>query len=323
MTGDISVIIPVKNGEKNIGNCLKSIFNQTITPLEVIVVDGHSTDRTVEVAKNFSVKVVYEDYKTVGGARKVGVDHAKGHYVAFTDSDCIPEKDWLETLIKEFYNDNIVGVGGAIINIGDGIWEKSIALALDSFLGSANSVQDRVFDHKKYVRSISGCNSSYRRSDLVRIGNFNPNLAFNEDTELNKRLLSIGEILYTPEAKIYHHQERGLKEFSRRIFLFGKGRAINKLLDIQIVPPILALITFVLMFVSFSAFFFMVALYVSILLIFDIMIFFKHQKISYLLSVPIIFILEHLSYTLGFWRGVIKMIGVSWRGVVKMIGVSE
>ncbi len=310
MKSDISVIIPVKNCENNIKNCLQAIFNQTITPLEVIVVDGHSTDKTVKMAKEFPVKIVYEDYKTVGGARKVGVENAKGHYVAFTDSDCIPEKDWLENLIKEFNND-IVGVGGAIINIGDGIWEKSIALALDSFLGSANSVQDRVFDHKKYVRSISGCNSSYRRSDLIKIGNFNPNLAFNEDTELNKRLLSIGEILYTPEAKIHHHQERGLKEFSKRIFLFGKGRAINKLLDLQVVPPILALITFLLMFVSSTAFFFMVALYISILLIFDLSIFFKHQKISYLFSVPVIFILEHLFYTLGFWRGVIKMIGVS------------
>ena len=49
----ISVIIPVKNEEAKIEQCLEAVFNQTIKPYEVIVVDGHSTDRTVENAKKF------------------------------------------------------------------------------------------------------------------------------------------------------------------------------------------------------------------------------------------------------------------------------
>ncbi len=275
----------------------------------MIVVDGHSTDQTLEIVRKFPVNIFYEDYRTVGGARKVGVEKATGYYVAFTDADCIPETDWLENLIKEL-KDDIVGVGGATVNIGNGIWEKSIALALDSFLGSANSVQDRTLDVSKTVKSISGCNSLYRKSDLLEIGNFNPCLAFNEDTELNKRLLSIGKILYTPDAKVYHHQDRGLKDFSKRIFLFGQGRAINKLPDLQIVPPIIALICFFLMFISLKAFVFMLILYFSLIFIFDVLIFLKHQKIPYLFSVPIIFILEHLAYTLGFWRGIAKIVGV-------------
>lgn len=305
----VSVVVPVKNGEKNIGNCLKAIFNQTVAPLEVIIVDGHSTDNTIEIAKKLPVRVLYETYRTVGGARKVGVENAEGYYIAFTDADCVPETDWLECLIKEF-KDDTVGVGGATINVGNGIWEKSIALALDSFLGSANSVQDRAFDVTRYVKSISGCNSIYRKSDLLRIGNFDPYLAFNEDTELNKRLLSIGKIFYTPNAKIYHHQDRGLKDFSKRIFLFGQGRAINKLPDLQIVPPIIALICVFIMFIYLKAFIFMLILYFSIIFIFDILIFLKHQKVLYLFSVPVIFILEHLAYTLGFWRGIVKIVGV-------------
>lgn len=309
MKYDISVIVPVKNCEKNIERCLTAIFNQTIAPLEVIIVDGHSTDKTIEIAKKFPVKLYYESYRTVGGARKVGVENAKGYYIAFTDSDCVPETNWLENLIKEFKKD-IVGVGGATVNVGSGVWEKSIALALDSFLGSANSVQDRVLDLKKYVKSISGCNSSYRRSDLLKIGNFNPNLSFNEDTELNKRLTSIGKIFYTSDARVYHYQDRGLKDFSKRIFLFGKGRAINKLPDLQIMPPIIALLSFLLLFISLKAFLLMLILYTSVLLTFDILIFFKHQKLLYLFSIPVVFILEHLSYTLGFWRGIVKIFGV-------------
>lgn len=59
----ISVIIPVKNEADKIERCFEAVFNQTIKPFEVIVVDGHSPDNTVENAKKFSVKILYEDYE--------------------------------------------------------------------------------------------------------------------------------------------------------------------------------------------------------------------------------------------------------------------
>ena len=58
----ISVIIPVKNEENKIERCLEAVFNQTIKPFEVIVVDGHSTDKTVENARKFPV---------IGGVAKI------------------------------------------------------------------------------------------------------------------------------------------------------------------------------------------------------------------------------------------------------------
>ena len=109
MNGKISVVIPVKNEEDKIERCLEAVFNQTVQPYEVIVVEGHSTDRTVERAREFPVRVFYEDYGAVGGARQVGVLSAGGTIVAFTDADCIHEKNWLENLIKEF-DGGIVGV---------------------------------------------------------------------------------------------------------------------------------------------------------------------------------------------------------------------
>ena len=300
----ISVIIPVRNEEGKIGQCLKAVFNQTLRPLEVIVVDGHSADQTVDNAKKYPVKVVYEDYGTVGGARQVGVESAEGDFIAFTDADCIPERNWLENLIKEFDNNNIVGVGGGTKNIGKGLWEKSIALALDSFLGSANSVQDRVFKEKRFVKSISGCNSMYRRRDLIKIGGFNVRLSVNEETELNKRLMKLGKLLYTPNAIVLHNQDRDLKDFTKRIYSFGHGRGCSRLWDLQIIPPIVGLITLLLLLVSLKAFLFMIVLYILMLLYFDIRIFFKSKKIRCLFSVPIVFVIEHISYTVGFWWGV-------------------
>ena len=106
----ISVIIPVKNEEDKIERCLEAVFNQTLKPFEMIVVDGYSTDKTVENARKLPVKILCEDYDTVGGARQVGVENAKGGFVAFTDADCIPKRDW-QNLVKEF-DDGVVGVGG-------------------------------------------------------------------------------------------------------------------------------------------------------------------------------------------------------------------
>lgn len=61
----ISVIIPVRNEEEKIERCLEAVFNQSYKPYEVIVVDGHSTDKTMENARKFPIKVVYEDYGTI------------------------------------------------------------------------------------------------------------------------------------------------------------------------------------------------------------------------------------------------------------------
>jgi len=74
--------------KKKIEQCLEAVFSQSLKPYEVIVVDGHSSDRTVERAREFPVKVMYEDYGTVGGARQVGVLSAESEIVAFTDADC-------------------------------------------------------------------------------------------------------------------------------------------------------------------------------------------------------------------------------------------
>ena len=85
----ISVVIPVKNEADKIEQCLEAVFTQSLKPQEVIVVDGHSTDKTVENARKFPVEILYEDYGTVGGARQVGVKNAKSEFMAFTDADFV------------------------------------------------------------------------------------------------------------------------------------------------------------------------------------------------------------------------------------------
>jgi glycosyltransferase involved in cell wall biosynthesis len=299
----ISVVVPVRNSASKIARCLHAISNQSIKPYEIIIVDGHSSDSTIEVAKRFPVTVIFEDYGTVGGARQVGTDYAHGDYIAFTDADCIPQKEWLYNLITEF-DSNIVGVGGGTCNIGSGLWEESIALALDTFLGSGNSVQNRLLKKKKFVKSISGCNCMYRKKDIIAIGGYNTSLSINEDTELNLRLRKIGNLLYTPNAIVFHQQERTLGEFLNRIFLFGYSRGLNGLWDNHIIPPIIAFIIIIIAIFSISLFIIFLVVYFLIVLSYTFLLLFKTRKLKYIITLPIVFVLEHLFYSFGFWKGI-------------------
>ena len=296
----ISVIIPVKNEADKIGRCLDAVLSQSLQPYEVIVVDGHSTDGTIEEVGKFPVTLLYEDYHTRGGARQVGVDNAKGEYVAFADASTIPDKGWLQNLVKEF-GEGIVGIGGRTRNMGTKFWTNSINLAFATFLGSANSIQGRQFSEKRFVSSISGCNSVYRRQSIMDVGGFNVNWV-SEDSELNSRLLKTGKLLYTPEALVLHKQDRGLKEFCRQMYRWGRVRIHTHRLEPQLIPPVLVPVLFLSLLVTPWALVTALGLYLFAIIAMGIRFAIQEKSIRYLISIPIVYIVEHSMYTVGFWR---------------------
>lgn len=82
-----SIIIPNYNKEEYVRETLESIFNQTYKNFEVIVVDDGSTDKSIEIIKEFDIKLFHTNRKRAGGARNVGIDNATGDYIIFLDSD--------------------------------------------------------------------------------------------------------------------------------------------------------------------------------------------------------------------------------------------
>jgi len=305
MTPKISVILPIRNEEDKIDRCLNAVYGQTILPYEVIVVDGHSSDNTEKKAKEYPIRFFYEDYRTRSGACQIGIINSEGDYIAFTDADCIPQKYWLENLLKGF-NDDVVGVGGGIRNVGDGLWEKSINLAMSTFIGSANSVQGRFFKSRRFVKSISGCNSMYRRKDLLDVGGFNVLSPGAEDAELNRKLLAKGKLLFNPDALVIHHHSWTLREYTKKMFRYGFERGLIRAFDLQVIPPFFAL--FILLSLVFTPYLFLasVTLYLLIILFFGIRSAQQEHNIWYLFSVPAVYIIEHSMYTLGMWKSVVS-----------------
>ena len=87
--GGISCIVPVLNGERYLTEAIASVLTQTEPPLEIIVVDDGSTDRTVELARSFgdAVRLVRQEHRGVSAARNHGVRVARGELLAFLDAD--------------------------------------------------------------------------------------------------------------------------------------------------------------------------------------------------------------------------------------------
>jgi len=97
---DVSVVVTAKNESEVIEKCLKSVFDQSVIPQEVILVDGRSTDDTIEKAKNFPVKILVETGSTSpSNARNLGVQHANGEIVLILDADA--ELDFLHTRLEK------------------------------------------------------------------------------------------------------------------------------------------------------------------------------------------------------------------------------
>ncbi|MDA3897415.1 MAG: glycosyltransferase family 2 protein, partial [Desulfobacteraceae bacterium] len=114
----ISVVIPSYNSMHTIRQCLDSVISQSINqPYEIIVVDS-SGDQTPEIVGGYRqrVRFFHLSQKTIPAiARNIGIGHATGEYIAFTDSDCIVDSSWLENIMRAHQSGYEV-VCGSVVN---------------------------------------------------------------------------------------------------------------------------------------------------------------------------------------------------------------
>jgi len=306
------VIIPVRNEAAKIEQCLQAIFSQALKPYEVIVVDGHSTDGTVENARKFPVKVFYEDYYTRAGGCQVGVENAEGEYIAFTDADCIPDKAWLANLVREF-DDGIAGVGGRYEDTGKDLWTRSFNLTLGTFASGAKSRSNE----KSFTSNLSVCgaNGLCRREDIQKVGGFSVRLSGAEDLELGHRLSKIGKLLYVPDAVVLHNHSRGFRDSAKQMYRYGGWRRESRLWDLQAVVPLVIPLVLLSLIVTRWVFLGLLLLYLAIIIVMGMRFAVQESNLRYLVSIPVAYIVEHSCYIVGFWKELIKprKKGVPWK----------
>ena len=114
---NVSVIVTTKNEDRNIGACLESVIEQTMPPIEMIVVDNFSEDQTIKIAKQFGAKV-YQLGPERSAQRNYGVEQAQGKYILYLDADMRLSTKVIENCVKRCKEDTkITGVYKKIIYI--------------------------------------------------------------------------------------------------------------------------------------------------------------------------------------------------------------
>jgi len=106
----ISVVIPTLNEERFIELCLSSLVAQTVKPFEIIIVDAGSTDRTVELARKYTDKIIYSSVANVAFQRELGVSHASGDYILLADADTVFPSDAVERMLENFSDPSVAAV---------------------------------------------------------------------------------------------------------------------------------------------------------------------------------------------------------------------
>ena len=211
----VSVIIPNWNGAHLLPSCLQALRRQTYASFEVIVVDGASTDDSVQmVQRQFpEVRVVRLDANLgFSGNVNAGIRAARGEIVALLNNDAEADPDWLGELVGGFAHDAAVGICASKILLHDR--RNVLNAAGDVFYrnGMPNSrgvwQEDRgQFDEPESVFGGCGGAVAYRRSMLQDVGLFDERLfMYCEDVDLSFRAQLLGyRCLYVPTARVYHH----------------------------------------------------------------------------------------------------------------------
>ena len=155
----ISIIVPMYNSESTIGKCIESILQQTLSELEVILVNDGSTDNTLDICKKYSkrdsrIVVVSQENKGLISARKRGVEISSADLIGFVDSDDWIEKDMYENLYEIYNNYHVDVVSSGIFR--DYIEEQYTNEVLDNFeQGYYENINKTVYPYMLWNKKIN------------------------------------------------------------------------------------------------------------------------------------------------------------------------
>ena len=249
----VSIIIPAYNEGERVLRAIKSALSQEYPDFEVIVVDDGSEDNTFKVAssvKDARLKVYRKEHGGKAKALNFGFSKASGEIIVTTDADSRLEPGAIRELVRRFYSEEVLGVGGQVRVSGRSFLE----MAQD-----AEHLRIAMFRRAKELDDLSlapGPIAAFRREALERIGGFVDDIV--EDYATTKAVKEFGRVVYAPRARVWTEMPRSIAVLWRqrkRWFLgdlknlgggFTKDLTFLLLSDVVaffdvIVPPLLLL----------------------------------------------------------------------------------
>lgn len=221
-TPPVSIIVCSYNGAATLAACLDSLGKVDYPDYEVILVDDGSTDNTAEIVARFpSVRYIHQKNHGLSHARNTGAAAAKGEVFAYTDSDCMADRDWLYYLVATLLSGNYAGVGGPNVPPPAQNWVQACVAAAP---GGPSHVllTDTVAEH------IPGCNMAWYRWAFETVGGFDVDYhKAGDDVDFCWRMQQAGyEIAFSPTAIVWHHRRFTLAAFQRQQEGYGEAESM-------------------------------------------------------------------------------------------------
>ncbi len=209
-----SVVVCTNNRPEVLEKCLTGISQQTLRPMEVLVVDNADDERTMALSRKTGVRYCREMKIGVSQARNRGVAESKGEIIAYLDDDAFPEEDWLENLLRAFDDPDVMSVGGRVLPpTGDAETKELCAL----LKGPGSLMEPMVVDksHPKWfeMTAFGGLgmngNMAFRRSAFEHLKGFDirlgvPGAAGEEQFAVFNLVESGFKAAYEPRAVVTH-----------------------------------------------------------------------------------------------------------------------
>lgn len=191
----VSIIIPVYNTEAYLGECLKSVLNQTHSNIEVLAINDGSSDNSLSLLKEFAeydsrIHLIDQANQGVSSARNIGLDKAKGSYIAFLDSDDLYHPQFIEILLTEIIKADS-DIACCEIETFKESTRPHFSIHKDPYsCTTVNNVLKRALIKKKPYPTVTLWNKLYK-AQIIQLFRFNPELVIGEDWEFMFRLLNL------------------------------------------------------------------------------------------------------------------------------------
>jgi len=225
----VSVVVPTLDEERSISACLDSVLAQTWRNLEVLVVDGGSTDQTCHIVAEFAavdprVRLVHNPRRTQPAAMNTAVEHVRSPWMVRVDAHSTVPCDYVRVVMEHLPTGEWGGVGGRKDGVATSVQGRAIAAALGSRFGVGNStyhhgVEPQEVDHIPF--------GAYPVEVIRELGGWDESISANEDYEFDYRVRQSGRsLLFDPRLVIYWETRQDVTAFFQQYRRYGRGKAL-------------------------------------------------------------------------------------------------